>query len=53
MTALFAIAGLTLSFAVALLLEELLLGGMFHALSGHAIAPAKACERKEDTYAAD
>lgn len=52
-TAVFAVAGLTFSVAIALLVEELVVGGMFRLLFARAHAHNTELRRKERNYAAD
>lgn len=52
-TALFAMAGLTFSIAIALLVEELVVGRMFRLLFARVPAPITKVDRKGDNYVAD
>ena len=53
MVALFAVAGVTFSVAVALLVEEMLVGGMFRLMFARAHAQRSEQRRKEKEYVAD
>lgn len=53
MTALFAVAGLTFSLAISLLVEELFVGGMFRLLFARAHAHNTELRRKEGNHVAD
>ena len=53
MAAVFAVAGLTFSVAIALLVEELVVGGMFRLLFARAHAHNTELRRKEGNYVAD
>ena len=53
MMALFAVAGVAFSLAVALLVEEMLVGGMFRLIFARAHAQRSEQRRKEEEYVAD
>lgn len=53
MMALIAVAGVTFSVAVALLVEEMLVGGMFRLMFARAHAQRPEQRRKEEEYVAD
>jgi hypothetical protein len=53
MMALFAVAGVTFSVAIAFLVEELVVGGMFHLMFARAHAQIAEQRRKEEDYVAD
>ncbi len=53
MMALFAVAGVAFSLAVALLVEEMLVGGMFRLMFARAHAQRSEQRRKEKDYVAD
>ena len=52
-TALFAVAAVTFSVAIALLVEELVVGGMFQLLFARAHAHRAEQRRREENYVAD
>lgn len=53
MMAVFAVAGVTFSIAIAFLVEELVVGGMFRLMFARAHAQAAEQRRKEGSYVAD
>lgn len=53
MTALTAVAGVTFSVAIALVVEEVVMGGMFRLMFARAQAQTRKPGRKENEYVAD
>ena len=53
MMGVFAVAGVTFSVAIAFLVEELVVGGMFHLMFARAQAQIAEQRRKEEDYAGD
>ena len=53
MMAVFAVVGVTFSIAIAFLVEELVVGGMFRLMFARAHAQAAEQRRKEKSYVAD
>ena len=53
MMAVFAVAGVTFSLAIAFLVEELVVGGMFRLMFARAHAQVAEQRRKEESYVAD
>ncbi len=53
MIAVFAVAGVGFSVAIALLVEEVVVGGMFRLMFAHAQAQRSEQRRREEEYVAD